>query len=412
MFAEHLRVLMQTEAVRRPTGSMGYARAASYVADRMAEYGLQPALGDEYRTLYYTPLNRPVGLRLLAAGTRDTLRMVPGRDALLDGRSDSGRVVIDRLAGPLAEVAEPIPARVLPAAEASAERLRELARSGTRVVFVAGELAPTTATHPVRGLLVVRVTRSALAQLAGIPASVVASLADGDAVRQLPRPIHVHVVGDFQPVTGAINLLGFVPGKHPVLKNELVIVGADLDALGGTAATEVIDGVHMGEGTAALLELAELYGIYSRYWTFPERTILFVVWSGAREGHVGFQAFLQHVPWANEKIRHVVYIGLEEEVEAVEAALGRRGLPLTVVTSTRPLPGPVVVRPALELRPERRTADDAPARASLLRAASERAEELARETNAVLLPLVIDAGRLPPSAADTLRVPLLRENPE
>src|SRR5690606_28650963 len=87
-----------------------------------------------------------------------------------------------------------------------------------------------------------------------------------------------------------------------------------------------------GLGTAALLEVARNLSYVSRRWMMPGRTVLFAVWSGARTGHAGLRAYLQHPAWPLAQTRSVVYLGLRPEDEAdVRAILDRHGIALHAV---------------------------------------------------------------------------------
>ncbi len=93
---EHLVFFNGPDVTGRATSTSGYARAAAYVAARMGEFRLQPALAGNAQVIYPTPINAIRAATFLAVGS-DTLSFYPGVDYLPDGRSDSGQVEISML---------------------------------------------------------------------------------------------------------------------------------------------------------------------------------------------------------------------------------------------------------------------------------------------------------------------------
>jgi aminopeptidase YwaD len=97
----------------------------------------------------------------------------------------------------------------------------------------------------------------------------------------------------------AYNVAGILEGSDPVLKNEVVVIGAHYDHLGrggeGSLATREGD-IHHGaddnaSGVAGVLELAR---IFSREGMRPKRTLVFVAFSGEEEGLLGSNYFVNH----------------------------------------------------------------------------------------------------------------------
>lgn len=95
------------------------------------------------------------------------------------------------------------------------------------------------------------------------------------------------------------NVIGIVPGKDPVLRNETVIVGAHYDhlGLGGFGALDAPDStgrVHNGaddnaSGTAALLAIAARIQANP-----PARTVVFIAFSGEELGLLGSDWYVKH----------------------------------------------------------------------------------------------------------------------
>jgi hypothetical protein len=97
----------------------------------------------------------------------------------------------------------------------------------------------------------------------------------------------------------AYNVAGILEGSDPVLKNEVVVIGAHYDhlGLGGEGSLAPREGeIHHGaddnaSGVAGVLELAR---IFSREGMRPKRTLVFVAFSGEEEGLLGSNYFVNH----------------------------------------------------------------------------------------------------------------------
>ncbi|MDT4895177.1 MAG: hypothetical protein QOH25_254 [Acidobacteriota bacterium] len=97
----------------------------------------------------------------------------------------------------------------------------------------------------------------------------------------------------------AYNVAGILEGSDPVLKNEVIVIGAHYDHLGrggeGSLATREGD-IHHGaddnaSGVAGVLELAR---IFSAQRAKMKRTLVFVAFSGEEEGLLGSNYFVNH----------------------------------------------------------------------------------------------------------------------
>lgn len=91
----------------------------------------------------------------------------------------------------------------------------------------------------------------------------------------------------------ARNVVGLVRGADPTLAGEAIVIGAHLDHLG------TVDGVvHPGtgdnaSGTAAVLEIARAFAAGPP----PRRSVVFVLWTGEEEGHLGSRHWVHHPRW-------------------------------------------------------------------------------------------------------------------
>jgi uncharacterized protein len=106
---------------------------------------------------------------------------------------------------------------------------------------------------------------------------------------------HVSTLGaEACPTSGCRgrNILGVLPGRDPVHRNEVVIVGAHYDHLGeapgGTAWVGANDDA---SGVAALLEIARAWAAQGYV---PRRTVLFAAWDAEEMGLLGSRYYVDH----------------------------------------------------------------------------------------------------------------------
>lgn len=96
----------------------------------------------------------------------------------------------------------------------------------------------------------------------------------------------------------AYNVIGILPGKDPVLKNEAIIVGAHYDHLGrggseslAVNSTEIHHGADdNASGTSAIIEIARRFAASKD----NKRTIIFMAFSGEEEGLIGSKFYINN----------------------------------------------------------------------------------------------------------------------
>src|SRR5262249_297477 len=87
------------------------------------------------------------------------------------------------------------------------------------------------------------------------------------------------------------NVLGLIEGSDPVLRNDVVIVGAHYDHDGEAYGQIWYGADDNGSGTVALLELAEAFGPGS---VRPSSSILLSAWAGEEKGLLGSRYYVSH----------------------------------------------------------------------------------------------------------------------
>lgn len=155
------------------------------------------------------------------------------------------------------------------------------------------------------GLPVIIMSRQAADRLLAPSSSSLSQLEQSPASRALTGEISLttDIVRNEVP---AYNVVGTLEGSDPLLKNEIIIIGAHYDHLGrggeGSLAPTSGD-IHHGaddnaSGTAGVLELARLFTTQKPK---PKRTIVFMAFGGEEEGLLGSNYYVNHplLPLAN-----------------------------------------------------------------------------------------------------------------
>jgi hypothetical protein len=102
------------------------------------------------------------------------------------------------------------------------------------------------------------------------------------------------------------NVLGYVEGSDPVLKNEVVVVGAHLDHL-GRRGDYIFNGADdNGSGSVGILNLAHAFALNPAK---PKRTVLFCLWTGEEEGLLGSRFYVLNPAFPLDKT--VAYLNLD-----------------------------------------------------------------------------------------------------
>lgn len=117
------------------------------------------------------------------------------------------------------------------------------------------------------------------------------------------------------------NVVAFVEGSHPQLKNECIVFTAHYDHLGTDDKGRVFNGADdNGTGTVALLEIAEAFQSMKKK---PKRSIIFVWVTAEEKGLLGSNYYAQHplIPLEQTVVNinlDMVGRSADEELKAVE----------------------------------------------------------------------------------------------
>jgi aminopeptidase YwaD len=137
------------------------------------------------------------------------------------------------------------------------------------------------------------------------------------------------------------NILGFIEGNDPVLKNEVIVIGGHYDHLGWGNENSLYQGkaIHHGaddnaSGTAGVLELAQEF---SQNKEFLKRSFIFMCFSGEEEGLLGSAYFTKSPLF--EKFNIIAMINLDmvgrmTDDKLVVSGTGTSSVWDTLLTST------------------------------------------------------------------------------
>ena len=183
-----------------------------------------------------------------------------------------------------------------------------LASWADRVRIPVGQISPALAELMVRGT-----GRSLLdlSKAAETTRGFTALPLDGVDVA-LTTSVNRHIVADR-------NLLGFIEGSDPQLKNEVVIVSAHYDHEGADGAVIYNGADDDGSGTVALMAIADAYAKAAAAGQRPRRSVLFACWGSEERGPLlGAWAYTENptFPLAQTvAVLNMDMIGRNEEVQ-------------------------------------------------------------------------------------------------
>lgn len=128
----------------------------------------------------------------------------------------------------------------------------------------------------------------------------------------------------------AFNVIGILPGRDPILKNEAIVIGAHYDHLGhggsGSLAANSTE-IHHGaddnaSGTSAVIELAR---IFARERFKNKRTIIFIAFSGEEDGVFGSKFYVNDPVFPPEKTIAMINLDMVGRLKDNKLTIGGIG---------------------------------------------------------------------------------------
>lgn len=294
------------ECAGRGTGQEGYQKAAEYVAARFKEFGLKP-IGANGTYFQYVPFTRT------EVDLNQSLIEVSGvRLMFANGLAMDGAAADSEIEGEIAFVrggiseAETLRGRVVFFdGEMSRDTRAALARSQAAAVFTLAEsVGPaearisTVGRAPRQGRLTGRISRAAAEKLAA--AAGVSLPTEEMGATTLVTPTTAKVVLKVKTVEiGVPNVVGLLVGSDPLLKEEVVGIGAHLDHLGRQGDVVYYGADDDASGSTALIAVAKAL---SGNPTRPKRSVLFIAFCGEEMGLIGSRYYTDNPLVPTEKM--------------------------------------------------------------------------------------------------------------
>jgi hypothetical protein len=334
----HLLVLASDEMEGRETGTTGQLKAAQYMAELFASWGL-PAIGDngthfqhillesaswqdisltingkEYNHLwdyYASPTMNPDSKQALRFKEvvflgygiddplySDYLTPVEGKAIIIYDRLPQGAEV-DTASWPLE--------RRLQVAKQKGVALVLVIDTGfkenvanMRKVLASNRLKPAKADALELDYAPnVFLSSETVRQLLGRKVKKVVQLRDNIIRTGQPQNVSINVKlavtldKQIRSLSGH-NVLGYVEGSDPILKNELIVVSAHFDHLGKRGDAIYYGADDNASGTSTVLELAQAFHEASQAGSGAKRSVLFLLVSGEEKGLLGSQYYVEN----------------------------------------------------------------------------------------------------------------------
>ena len=122
-----------------------------------------------------------------------------------------------------------------------------------------------------------------------------------DGIRKSGKPARMPLSADLslgqlkdvKQVTG-VNVLGYIEGTDPVLKNEVVVVSAHYDHLGKRGESIYRGADDNASGTSTVMEIAQALAQARKEGRGPRRSVLCLLVSGEEKGLLGSAYYAEH----------------------------------------------------------------------------------------------------------------------
>ena len=290
-----LGILAGPQFEGRGTGQVGYTKAAHWVAGKLAEFGLEPAgNGDSYFQMM--PMTRrnpliekcavvgPDGFKLEAEGNL-------GFDRYTDAGEFTGEVVFLSVSGKAAEIpadaelrdkiviysadkaaAARAPFSIRGKRPAAAFRIVEKEPKSTAQTIFPGRRRRSTSVSGTIG----KTAAADIAKALGVDADWNGMIASG---KEITISIPLREEKAFSP-----NVIAWLEGSDPELKDEYVVIGAHLDHLGIRNGKVYPGADDNGSGSTAVLSIARAMALNP---VKPKRSVLFMWFTAEEVGLVG-----------------------------------------------------------------------------------------------------------------------------
>ncbi len=115
----------------------------------------------------------------------------------------------------------------------------------------------------------------------------------------LVSKMHYQVEAKHFPQGTGYNIIGYVEGSDPVLKQECLVFGGHFDHCGEHVGILFPGANDNASGSAVVMEIAEAF---SKLKQRPKRSVVFVLFGGEEMGLLGSSYFVDHIPSQFKKV--------------------------------------------------------------------------------------------------------------
>jgi hypothetical protein len=344
---EFLSVLAGPQFKGRGTGQAGYTKAAHWIAGKVAEYGLEPR-GEGGTYFQMLPMVRlsvdaadsaltgPKSLKIACDGSI-------GLDRFADQSLVNGKVTFLQLRGANATLPDDLDLRervvVFVTDEANAGRAPFLiARKGPALTLRVVEQPVASSSQLLRrdgrqrstsaSGTITRAAANELLKAVDGEAAWLETLAE-DGIAHHPTDLEVALSLRIREESAAVpNVIAWLEGSDPALKDEYMVIGAHLDHLGERGGNVYYGADDNGSGSTAILSIARAMSLNSQR---PKRSVLFIWFAAEEMGLVGSRHYTDAPTLPLDKMicmLNIDMVGRNEEKEGETAAENEQSLHL------------------------------------------------------------------------------------
>lgn len=334
---ELLSILVGKGFDGRGTGQEGYARAAHFVAGKLAQYGFQP-VGDDGTYFQYLPYARVAvdseasSLKIGDLELRGA-KQLSFRDTYRSKRSEA-KVTVITGKSPIPNLTEPEKLAgqviILVGDDLPQRYAQQLARFDVAGVFRLVDAPSKSEGTVVYGQDPRRNSDRAFGEIAVEDKAALAKALGIDVAKLTPRtdsgveviPTEANAVVDVKATEEKVlvaNVVGWLPGTDSEVGHEHVVIGAHLDHLGTQNGTLYPGADDNGSGSTSILQIAE--AIHANP-VKPKRGVLYIAFAAEELGLIGSKFYCDHPIKPLEDavcMLNVDMIGRNEEQEGEKA---------------------------------------------------------------------------------------------
>lgn len=302
---EWLGTLASKEFAGRGTGQPGYQKAAEYVASKLKEWGIKP-MGDNGTYFQGVPFNfvrfKPDSISVGAGSlTLDSSDVVFSGTATIDTK---GNIAVVRTANKDATIADAGSLAghvVLIAAPLDGELARRLNTLGAAAILRVTTALPRSdwvigreggrRTTRANGHISLEAAKR-LAKEAGIDLSLVDVEQGSEEVRIQRSTTEAVLKAEVESSQRTVpNVIGMIEGSDPILKDEVVCIGAHLDHLGEVNGVIYYGADDDASGSTAVLLIARAFALNP---VKPKRSVMFLWFTGEEMGLIGSRYYVNN----------------------------------------------------------------------------------------------------------------------